>query len=165
MSCTLCDLCRNRQHAVPGEGPSNAPIMLIGEAPGIEEDRTGRPFVGRAGKLLTDALKQSGLEREKTFITSIIKCRPPKNRKPKAFEIRSCLPYLWLQIKIIDPKLICLMGNISASAVLNMQGITTLHGQIFRNRYLITFHPAAILRNRNLMEAFTTDLKMLKDNP
>lgn len=124
ISCTFCDLCRSRRLAVPGEGPSNASIMLIGEAPGIEEDRTGRPFVGRAGKLLTYARDQSGRNREEIFITSIIKCRPPKNRKPKAFEIRSCLPYLWLQIKIIDPKLICLMGNVSASAVLNMQGVT-----------------------------------------
>jgi uracil-DNA glycosylase family 4 len=163
--CTLCALSQGRCHAVPGEGPSKAGIMLIGEAPGIEEDKTGRPFVGRAGKLLTYALGQTGLAREEIFITSIIKCRPPSNRKPRAAEIRACLPYLWLQIKIINPRIVCLMGNVAAHAVLDRQGVNNLHGQIFRNRYLITFHPAAVLRNRNLMEAFISDLKILKHNP
>jgi DNA polymerase len=138
--------------------------MLIGEAPGIEEDRTGRPFVGRAGKLLTLALEQAGLTREEVFITSIIKCRPPANRKPKATEIRACLPYLQLQMKLINPQIICLMGNVAVYAVLARQGVTDLHGQIFRNRYLITLHPAAVLRNRNRMEAFISDLKKLQHN-
>jgi uracil-DNA glycosylase len=164
-SCTLCALSQGRCHAVPGEGPSKAEIMLIGEAPGIEEDHTGRPFVGRAGKLLTGALEQIGLPRKKIFITSIIKCRPPANRKPKATEIRACLPYLWLQMKFISPRIVCLMGNVAAYAVLDKQGVNDLHGQIFQNRYLITFHPAAVLRNRNLMDAFISDLKKLKYNP
>src|SRR5512137_100622 len=109
-SCTLCDLYQGRILAVPGEGPSHAKIMLVGEGPGKEEDRTGRQFIGRAGKLLDLALNRAGLSREKVYITSVIKCRPPKNRKPKVREVRCCLPYLWSQIELINSRLVCLMG-------------------------------------------------------
>jgi len=162
-SCTLCDLYRDRILAVPGEGPSHAEIMLIGEAPGDEEDRTGRPFIGRAGKLLNLALSRAGLSREEVYITSVIKCRPPKNRKPNAREVRCCLPYLWSQMELINPRTVCLMGNVAIHAVLDMQGVIELHGKIFQNRYLTTFHPAAVLRNRNLMEAFVSDLGRLRE--
>ena len=160
-SCTLCDLYQGRILAVPGEGPSHPEIMLVGEAPGNEEDHTGRPFIGRAGKLLNLALNRAGLSREEVYITSVIKCRPPKNRKPKVKEIRCCLPYLLLQMELIKPRLVCLMGNVAIQAVLDMHGVNELHGRIFQNRYLITFHPAAVLRNKNLMEPFISDLSKL----
>jgi uracil-DNA glycosylase family 4 len=163
-SCTLCDLCQDRILAVPGEGPSHAEIMLVGEAPGNEEDRTGRPFVGRAGKLLNLALNRAGLSREDVFITSVIKCRPPKNRKPNVREVICCLPYLWSQMELINPRLVCLMGNVAIKAVLDMQGVNELHGKIFQNYYLTTFHPAAVLRNRNLMELFISDLSKLSES-
>lgn len=135
--------------------------MLIGEAPGKEEDLTGRPFVGRAGRLLDEALEQAGLERSELFITSVIKCRPPQNRKPKRAEIVLCLPYLRLQMEILCPRIICLMGNTAAQAVLDRQGIKELRGQIWQDRFIVTYHPAAVLRNRNLMDEFVSDLKRL----
>ena len=161
-SCTLCDLFQGRILAVPGEGPSHAEIMLVGEAPGNEEDRTGRPFIGRAGKVLDLALNRAGVSREEVYITSVLKCRPPKNRKPKVREVRSCLPYLWSQMELINSRLVCLMGNVAIQAVLDMHGVTELHGKIFQNRYLTTFHPAAVLRNRNLMGPFISDLSKLR---
>jgi DNA polymerase len=104
LSCQLCDLCKNRINAVPGVGPCPAEIMLIGEAPGAKEDFTGRPFVGRAGKLLDEALAEAGLERGEVFITSVVKCRPPDNRKPKKKEIEACHPYLKGQMEMLSPK-------------------------------------------------------------
>jgi uracil-DNA glycosylase len=160
-ACHLCSLSEGRTLAVPGSGPAPADIMLIGEAPGKEEDLTGKPFVGRAGRLLDGALVQAGLERSKVFITSVIKCRPPQNRKPKKTEIDRCRPYLQSQIEILHPKIICLMGNTAAQAVLGRQGIANLRGHILQDRYLVTFHPAGVLRNRNLMNDFVSDLKML----
>jgi DNA polymerase len=162
-SCCLCPLFLERKLAVPGCGPASADIMLIGEAPGREEDLTGTPFVGRAGRLLDAALEQAGLERSKVFITSVIKCRPPQNRKPKKNEIDQCRRYLESQIEIIHPKIICLMGNTAAQAVLGRQGIADLRGIILQKRYLVTFHPAAVLRNRNLMDDFVSDLKILNE--
>jgi DNA polymerase len=135
--------------------------MLIGEAPGREEDLTGKPFVGRAGRLLDAALEQAGLDRSEVFITSVIKCRPPQNRKPKKKEIDQCRHFLESQIEIVHPKIICLMGNTAAQAVLGVQGIADLRGRILQNSYLVTFHPAAVLRNRNLMDDFVSDLKLL----
>ena len=102
--CSLCPLWESRTLAVPGSGPSPARIMLVGEAPGREEDLQGLPFVGRAGRLLDEALRQAGLERERIFITSVIKCRPPKNRKPKKAEIERCRPYLQAQMEILHPE-------------------------------------------------------------
>jgi uracil-DNA glycosylase len=161
-ACRLCDLAQERTCAVPGEGPTPARIMLIGEAPGREEDLTGRPFVGRAGRLLDQALAQAGVERSEVFITSIIKCRPPKNRKPKAGEIKVCLPYLMAQIEILKPDIVCLMGNVATGAVLGMNGIVSLRGQILHDRFLVTYHPAAVLRNINRMGDFVSDLKKAK---
>lgn len=160
-SCRLCPLFLERTLTVPGCGPASAEIMLIGEAPGREEDLTGKPFVGRAGRLLDAALEQAGLERSRVFITSVIKCRPPKNRKPKKKEIDQCRRYLESQIEIVHPKIIGLMGNTAAQAVLGMQGIAQLRGRILQELYLVTFHPAAVLRNRNLMDDFVSDLKMM----
>jgi uracil-DNA glycosylase family 4 len=160
--CQLCDLAQTRTLAVPGEGPCPSKIMLIGEAPGKYEDESGRPFVGRAGKLLDEALIKAGFERKEVFITSVVKCRPPKNRKPKRCEIDACNPYLRAQMEMLNPKVVFLMGNVAAQTVLGIQGIAMLRGKIFQDRCLVTFHPAAVLRNRNLMDAFISDLKMAK---
>jgi uracil-DNA glycosylase len=161
-TCQLCPLSLGRKCAVPGSGPSPAQIMLVGEAPGREEDLKGLPFVGRAGKLLDKALLEAGLERSEVFITSVVKCRPPENRKPKKEEINLCHPYLQAQMDLVNPRIVCLMGNTATQAVLGMQGVTNLRGQIQQGRFLITYHPAAVLRNRNLMEEFVSDLKMAK---
>jgi uracil-DNA glycosylase family 4 len=160
-TCHLCPLSQGRKRAVPGSGPAPAKIMLVGEAPGKEEDLRGEPFVGRAGRLLDEALVQAGLERSKVFITSVIKCRPPQNRKPKKAEIDQCRPYLQAQIEFLHPKIICLMGNTATQAVLGRQGVTILRGQILQDRFLVTYHPSAVLRNRNLMNDFVSDLKRL----
>lgn len=161
-TCQLCPLSLCRKCAVPGSGPSPAQIMLVGEAPGREEDLKGLPFVGRAGRLLDKALLQAGLERSEVFITSVVKCRPPENRKPKKEEINLCHPYLQAQIDLVHPRIVCLMGNTATQAVLGMQGVTNLRGQIQQGRFLITYHPAAVLRNRNLMDEFVSDLKKAK---
>jgi uracil-DNA glycosylase len=159
--CPLCDLAMSRTKAVPGDGPAGARIMLIGEAPGAEEDLTGKPFVGRAGRVMDRALDEAGIDRSKIFITSAVKCRPPKNRQPKCFEIEACHPYLQAQIDTIKPLVICLMGNVAAKTVINRTGIMEMRGELIAERFLVTFHPAAVLRNQDLKEAFMADLKKL----
>ena len=160
-ACRLCPLWQGRVHTVPGAGPAPARLMLVGEAPGREEDLSGKPFVGRGGRLLDRALEQAGLDRSEIFITSVIKCRPPNNRKPLKKEISSCLPYLEAQIKIVRPKVVCLLGNTAAAAVLGRQGIQALRGRIWQERFIVTYHPAAVLRNKNLMADFVSDLERL----
>jgi len=137
--------------------------MLVGEAPGAQEDQTGRPFVGRAGRLLTMALAEAGIDRSEVFITSVIKCRPPKNRKPKKGEVEACLPYLGAQMELVKPRVVALMGNVATKAVLGIDKVNARHGQLHRGRFILTFHPAAVLRNRNLMEVFVGDLRRLKE--
>ncbi|HNX39444.1 MAG TPA: uracil-DNA glycosylase [Methanothrix sp.] len=161
--CALCPLSRSRNLTVPGEGAKPSPMLLVGEAPGREEDLKGLPFVGRAGRILNEALGQAGLEREAVFITSVIKCRPPQNRKPLASEVKLCLPYLLRQIEILGPRVVCLMGNTAASALLGRQGILSLRGRLWQDRFLVTYHPAAVLRNRNLMNEFVSDLRLAGD--
>ncbi len=164
ISCQLCRLARSRTNAVPGDGPKDARIMLIGEAPGAEEDLTGRPFVGRAGRLLDKLLADAGIERSQVFITSVNKCRPPNNRKPKVDEMEICVgTYLRPQMELISPKVVCLMGNVASQAVIGKQGVTSIHGQVYNGRFLVTFHPAAILRNMNLKDAFVSDLKTVRN--
>ena len=160
-TCRLCPLWQARVLAVPGAGPVPARMMLVGEAPGREEDLSGMPFVGRGGRLLDRALQQAGLDRSEIFITSVIKCRPPNNRKPLKKETTSCLPYLKAQIKIVRPKVVCLLGNTAAAAVLGQQGIQALRGRIWQERFAVTYHPAAVLRNKNLMADFVSDLERL----
>jgi len=161
-SCTRCSLSHNRTLAVPGEGPSDAKIIFIGEAPGRDEDVSGRPFVGRAGKLLDECLKEAGILRQEVFITSVIKCRPPDNRKPLKSELDACSVYLRQQISLINPKLICLMGNVAASAVLQRQGIAKLRGIFFDDRFFVTYHPAAVVRNKNLKVELISDFIKLR---
>jgi uracil-DNA glycosylase family 4 len=136
--------------------------MLVGEAPGADEDKTGRPFVGRCGRLLDRSLALAGIKRADIFITSVVKCRPQRNRKPKKVETNACLPYLQRRMEIIRPQIICLMGNVAVQTLIKRQGVTSLHGQVFEDRFLVTFHPSAVLRNKNLQEDFISDLRRLK---
>ncbi|MDP2666693.1 MAG: uracil-DNA glycosylase [Candidatus Diapherotrites archaeon] len=165
-TCTRCPLSRSRTLAVPGEGPSNATILLIGEAPGRNEDLHGRPFVGAAGKKLEGLLAQAGLAREDVFITSVVKCRPPENRVPTFEEATTCkIKFLQPQIHLIRPALIGLMGRTAISHVLGEKiDLETMHGKVLeRNgqRYMILYHPAAMIYNQNLKAVMEKDFREL----
>ncbi len=161
--CKKCDLYKSRTHAVLGEGNLNAKLMFIGEAPGGEEDKQGRPFVGRAGKLLTRLIEAAGHKREEFYITNICKCRPPNNRTPTPWEMEACFPYLKEQIQIIDPKVLCLLGATAARAFLGRNvAITKERGSIINwdGRLLyLTYHPAYVLRNPNAEITLFEDIK------
>lgn len=162
--CTLCKLSEGRTNAVPGEGSSFAKIMFIGEAPGRSEDEQGRPFVGTAGKLLTEALHEAGLVREEVFITNVVKCRPPNNRVPAEEERSACRPYLERQIKLINPKIICILGRTAYESLLEGKSITSNRGKVVRygNRfYFLTVHPAAVIYNPELKSLFKNDIVKL----
>jgi DNA polymerase len=165
-ACEKCGLCKTRNNVVPGEGPSDAKLFFIGEAPGRNEDETGRPFIGQSGRLLTILLREAGIDRKNVFITSILKCRPPNNRKPRGDEIESCKPYLLQQINIIKPKAIVLLG---LTAISNMMGeqkkLKDTHGQVVGAgdyNYFITYHPAAARRFPGLKKTIIDDFKKLK---
>lgn len=166
-ACTLCPLSQTRTRTVPGEGPSQPKIMLIGEAPGRNEDETGKPFCGAAGKKLEMLLESAGLSREQVFITSVVKCRPPENRVPTLEEAHTCKNnYLVEQIKILQPKIIGLMGRTAISHVLENEKIDLekMHGQIIeRNnqQYAILYHPAAMIYNQKLRETMMNDFRAL----
>ncbi len=147
-ACQRCDLAKGRTHTVPGEGPEDAEIMFIGEAPGFHEDRQGRPFVGAAGRFLEELLASIGLRREDVYICNVIKCRPPGNRDPLPDEIEACKPFLDRQIELIQPKLIVTLGRYSMARYFPNAQITRIHGRPKRigNRiYYPMFHPAAAL--------------------
>lgn len=165
-SCTLCTLSDSRTNPVPGEGDPDADIMLIGEGPGKNEDEQGRPFVGRAGELLTELLRNIGLSRERVFITNVVKCRPPNNRDPKKEEIKKCQPYLNRQIEAIQPEVIGTLGNHATETLIGEKGISKIHGKEFdyEGRILIPlYHPAAGLYNPNLKPTMEKDFNKLKD--
>ena len=151
--CRLCPhLASSRTQTVFGVGNSNAELMFIGEAPGADEDREGEPFVGRAGQLLNSMLKAIGLQREQVFIANILKSRPPNNRDPKPEEVQACIPYLFRQIELVNPKLILCVGRIAAQTLLETDTpIGKLRGQLHRiagNRpMVVTYHPAYLLRS------------------
>jgi uracil-DNA glycosylase len=162
--CPLCKLSRSRKNAVPGEGQLSAKIMFIGEAPGRSEDEKGRPFVGAAGRILDELLKKAGIERSQVFITNIVKCRPPNNRVPKEDELTACRPYLDRQIALIKPKVICILGRTAYSSLLGGSSITANRGKIVERagqKYFLTFHPAAVIYNKDLLSALEADLKKL----
>jgi uracil-DNA glycosylase family 4 len=151
-SCTLCPLHKTRTQGVFGVGNRNAQWMVIGEAPGADEDRQGEPFVGRAGQLLNSMLKAIGLKREQVFIANILKSRPPNNRDPKPEEVQACIPYLFRQIELVNPRLILCVGRIAAQTLLETDTpIGKLRGQLHRiagNRpMVVTYHPAYLLRS------------------
>tara|TARA_Y100000310_G_scaffold37615_1_gene35300 strand:+ start:1864 stop:2439 length:576 start_codon:yes stop_codon:yes gene_type:complete len=162
--CKKCDLCVARKNAVPGKGNQNADIIFIGEAPGKNEDQYGEPFIGTAGKKLDDALENVGLTRNNVYITNIVKCRPPNNRIPNDVEKAMCSSYLKDEIAIINPKIICLLGNTSFYSILGGKEISKNHGRFVSkdNRmYFITFHPAATIYNQKLEKVFKNDIKKL----
>jgi DNA polymerase len=151
-TCTLCPLHKTRTQGVFGVGNRAAQWMVIGEAPGADEDRQGEPFVGRAGQLLNSMLKAIGLPREHVFIANILKSRPPNNRDPKPEEVQACIPYLFRQIELVNPKLILCVGRIAAQTLLETDTpIGKLRGQLHRiagNRpMVVTYHPAYLLRS------------------
>ena len=149
--CTRCKLHKGRTKIVFGTGNPNADLMFVGEGPGRDEDLSGEPFVGRAGKLLTDMIKAMGLQREQVYIANVVKCRPPENRLPEKDEITTCSPFLMRQIDAIKPKVICTLGSCSAQTLLQTaQGISKLRGEWFDFRgtkLMPTYHPAYLLRN------------------
>ncbi len=166
-SCSRCgEPCANRTHAVPGEGPPEAPLMIVGEAPGEQEDKQGRPFVGPAGRLLTKLLEGIRIPREKVFITNVLKCRPPGNRVPTPEEVARCLPYLIRQMAVIQPRIVCLLGATAATALLGSdRKISQVRGKAFREPgrwFFATFHPAAALRNERVREALVEDFRRLR---
>lgn len=155
--CRKCNLGSLRTNAVPGEGNPNARILFVGEGPGADEDAQGRPFVGRAGKLLDKIIAACGLKRSDVFIANIVKCRPPENREPRADEIISCFPYLQRQIEIINPEIIVALGAPAARTLLNTnKSIGQLRGQFYEYyaglgrppiKLMATYHTAYLLRN------------------
>ena len=163
-TCKKCDLCITRKNAVPGKGNQNAEVIFIGEAPGKSEDLCGEPFIGTAGKRLNDALENVGLTRNGVYITNIVKCRPPKNRIPTEVEKTMCSNYLENELAIINPKIICLLGNTPFYSILGGKEISKNHGKfVFKDnrRYFITFHPAATIYNQKLVKVFKNDIKKL----
>lgn len=159
--CVACDLCRSRVKAVPGEGPANATIMFIGEAPGWHENQQGRPFVGPAGQFLNQLLHSIDLKREDVFITNVVKCRPPGNRDPLPDEIAACQPYLDAQIAAIQPKMIVTLGRYSMARYFPNQRISQIHGQPRKANGVIYFpmyHPAAALHQPSLKAAVEADM-------
>ena len=167
MICTKCELHKSRARAVPGEGPDDARVMFIGEGPGENEDREGRPFVGAAGKLLTELLDSIGIKRSEVFITNIVKCRPPSNRPPRQTEIDACNPYLQAQTRLISPRVICPLGSPAIKTVMGAEySATAVHGKPFRKGgavILPLYHPAAALYDPSLRELMFQDVKVLKD--
>ncbi|MBI4823198.1 MAG: uracil-DNA glycosylase [Nitrospirae bacterium] len=149
--CQRCKLSKERKNIVFGEGNPSAPIMFIGEAPGGEEDIQGRPFVGEAGKVLTNLITKMGFQRQKLYIGNIVKCRPPLNRDPEEDEINTCLPFIKQQIEIISPKVIISLGRISAHTLIGTKTpISKLRGRFYSYEgipLMPTFHPAYLLRN------------------
>ena len=164
-NCTQCELHRTRTQTVFGVGHPAAEWLIIGEAPGADEDRLGEPFVGRAGQLLTSMLRAMGLAREEVFIANILKCRPPNNRDPQANEINSCSSYLRQQIELIQPKIILVVGRIAAQSLLNVDTpIGKMRGKKFTYQdtnipVVATYHPAYLLRSPQQKRSAWEDLK------
>lgn len=168
-NCKKCPLWKTRKNTVPGEGPANAKIMVVGQAPGDKEDKTGRPFIGRAGKFLNKLLGISGVQREKVFVTSPIKCFPPKNRKPEKEEINSCLPYFKRQIEIIGPQKLILLGEVAFKIFFPDKKLKDFRGKWItlrqsqgKKRFFITYHPAAGIRFLKMKKILEKDFKNLK---
>lgn len=166
--CMKCALGATRTHFVFGVGSGEADLMLIGEAPGRDEDLKGIPFVGRAGQLLTLMLQSIKLKREEVFIANVLKCRPPNNRDPQPDEIEKCEPYLLKQIKMISPKLIVTLGRFASASLLRTKSaLGTLREDIHQYNdvpLIVTYHPAALLRNPQLKRQAWEDLKKISDH-
>ncbi|MFA4890856.1 MAG: uracil-DNA glycosylase [Candidatus Gracilibacteria bacterium] len=167
--CANCQLCAGRTHAVPGVGHERAKILFVGEGPGRDEDLQGKPFVGAAGKFLTELIESIGLERGDVFITNVVKCRPPNNRDPFPEEIDACWPYLVRQIKLIKPELIVTLGRHSMYKFLPDLKISEVHGKpkvckgIWQEKqvYLPLYHPAVALYDPRKREVLLNDFKVI----
>jgi uracil-DNA glycosylase len=164
--CLKCPLCQTRTKAVPGDGSYHARCMIIGEAPGKDEDKTGQPFVGSAGRYLDHVLEGSGIERGDFFITNIVKCRPANNRLPKVFEVETCTSnYLVRQIELVNPDLIVLLGGVAAKKILAVKKVEEVRGRIVEHegrRFLVTYHPAVRFYREDLALKLKKDFELLK---
>jgi len=164
--CQKCVLAKNRNKFVSGSGNPNADVMVIGEGPGAEEDKQGLPFVGRAGKLLTDILKAINFTRDEVFIANVVKCRPPGNRTPQQQEMDTCIPYLKKQIDLIKPKLILCLGLTAAQGILKLNtNLSSMRGKFYdfeNTKVLVTYHPAALLRNPNWKKPAWEDVQKFR---
>ena len=163
--CHRCPLCQERTHIVFGEGNPQARLAFVGEAPGADEDMQGRPFVGKAGQLLTKIIQAMGLTRQDVYICNILKCRPPSNRNPKPDEITTCEPFLVKQLQVIQPKVICALGTFAAHTLLKTEvPITILRGRFhtYQGIHLMpTYHPAYLLRNPGAKKKVWEDMQMI----
>ena len=165
VGCKKCKLCMGRTNIVFGTGNKNADIMFIGEGPGADEDRLGEPFVGKAGKLMDQAFKGLGINRNDVYIANIVKCRPPNNRTPEQDEAMACLDYLRNQVILVKPKIIVLLGNTALKNILGQEhSITASRGNWMQKKgilYMPTWHPAALLRDESKKIDFWKDLKQV----
>lgn len=165
-SCGECGLRESASRVVFGKGSPNAVVMLVGEAPGADEDRRGEPFVGKAGQLLDKILDAAGIERGDTYITNIVKCRPPMNRPPNVREIDACTPYLIRQIEIVAPKIIVCLGSLAARRLIHPDAkITLVRGRVFQKgpiKIVPTFHPAALLRDPDKKKPCWNDFRTVR---
>ncbi len=163
--CTRCGLSAGRRHIVFGEGNPHADLVFVGEGPGGDEDRSGRPFVGAAGQLLTRIIGAMGLSRDKVYICNIVKCRPPGNRNPLPDEIASCLPFLHRQLRAIAPRFVCVLGKVAAQTLLETEApISRVRGRLHHVgdwNVLPTFHPAYLLRNPERKRDVWQDMQLL----
>ena len=164
--CTRCKLHETRNNIVFGEGNPKARLVFVGEGPGRDEDMQGRPFVGRAGKLLTKIIEAMGLTREDVFICNVVKCRPPNNRNPESDEVAACEPFLLKQIRSISPEIIVCLGSVATSLLLKLKQprMGDLRGQFHEygnSKLMITYHPAALLRNPNFKKPVWEDMKLV----
>jgi uracil-DNA glycosylase family 4 len=166
LGCPRCRLAKTRKQVVFGEGNEQAELVVVGEAPGADEDRTGRPFVGRAGRLLDQLLASAGFPRESVYICNVLKCRPPGNRNPEPEEIEACSPYLRRQLELIAPRAILTVGMFASQTLLGSSGsINSLRGRVHRYGdvpVVPTYHPAALLRNPGWIRPVWEDLQLLR---
>ncbi|MEZ0394508.1 MAG: type-4 uracil-DNA glycosylase [Desulfurococcaceae archaeon] len=172
-SCRRCRLWQYRKNAVPGEGNRSAEIMFVGEAPGEAEDETGRPFVGPAGRLLTELMEEFSIRREEVYITNVVKCRPPGNREPRDDEIEACYPFLKRQIELVKPRVIVALGRHAARTLMGRAGLyfksmASSHGRSYdveingiRVKLFVTYHPASALYNPQMKDVLARDFRLL----
>lgn len=165
--CTRCRLSEGRTQVVPGNGPCDSNVFFIGEAPGREEDICGQPFVGRAGRILDEAIDKAGAKRNQVFVGNLVKCKPPKNRRPRKDEVQKCSMFLQSEIRDVSPKVLCALGQTAArylmggtaniSKIAGKEKTMTIAGR--RVRFFVTFHPAACLYQRKNLKRFQEDVR------
>jgi DNA polymerase len=166
-TCERCPLCAGRTNAVPGDGKPGARFMIVGEAPGRDEDKSGHPFVGAAGRFLNEVLDGTGIDRDDLFITNTVKCRPPKNRVPRKHEVDTCVAnYLAEQIELVDPPLLVLLGGVAAKKLLGVTRVNDVRGKVMEHdgrKYFVTYHPAVRYYREDMAAAVEEDFRRLVD--